>query len=361
LRNFYKNKNILVTGHTGFKGSWLTAWLKLLNANITGIALDPITEPSNYLISNINDGIVDHRIDVTDRNKLTRAIEEISPDIIFHLAAQPLVRDSYKFPHNTWNTNLMGTINVLESLALIKSKCVSIFVTSDKCYLNKEWLWGYRENDELGGQDPYSASKAAAENAINSYVKSFYAGESNIRIASARAGNVIGGGDWSNDRIIADCVKAWSKDKSVELRNPNSTRPWQHVLEPLSGYLQLAYKLYNDINLHGKSFNFGPLKHETNSVLDLVTEMSRHWQKVKWEINEAKDSLHESNLLKLDCDKAVSLLNWTSVLDFKETVEYTASWYNKFYSDNALKSDLTNMQIQSFMSKMETKKFNWIQ
>ena len=256
MNKFFKGKKVLITGHTGFKGSWLTAWLKLLGAEVFGIALDPITELSNYSVSNITKNIIDKRIDVTDRNKLIREITDISPDIIFHLAAQPLVRDSYKFPHKTWNTNLMGTINVLESLSLIKSKCIAIFITSDKCYQNKEWLWGYRENDELGGEDPYSASKAAAENAIKSYTKSFYQNSSNISIASARAGNVIGGGDWSKDRIVVDCVKAWSMNKSVELRNPYSTRPWQHVLEPLSGYLQLAYKMHNNKELHGESFNF---------------------------------------------------------------------------------------------------------
>lgn len=360
MNKFFKGKKVLITGHTGFKGSWLTAWLKLLGADVFGIALDPITELSNYSISKITKNITDKRIDVTDRNKLIKEITAINPDIIFHLAAQPLVRDSYKFPHKTWNTNLMGTINVLESLSSIKSNCIAIFITSDKCYQNKEWLWGYRENDELGGEDPYSASKAAAENAIRSYTKSFYQNNSNVRIASARAGNVIGGGDWSKDRIIVDCVKAWSMNKSVELRNPYSTRPWQHVLEPLSGYLQLAYKMYYNKELHGESFNFGPLNHESKSVLDLVIEMSNHWKKVKWKIIKNEDEFKESNLLKLDCEKSIKTLDWSSVLNFNETVKYTSNWYSKFYSNDNRKHDLTNNQIKKFMKKMDIKKFSWL-
>ena len=231
----YYGKVVLVTGHTGFKGAWLTAWLRQLGAKVVGIALNPPTEPSHFSAAGLDGGIVDLRIDIRDRSKLMEAIVSAQPDFVFHLAAQSLVRCSYEDPMETWQTNVLGTLHVLEALRNLNKSCAAVIVTSDKCYDNVEWVWGYRENDAMGGPDPYSASKGAAELAIRSHIKSYFPkSSSKVRIGSARAGNVIGGGDWSSNRIVPDCVKAWSNDDIVELRNPHATRPWQHVLEPLS-------------------------------------------------------------------------------------------------------------------------------
>ena len=327
MEKIYKNKNVVVTGHTGFKGSWLVAWLKQMGASVTGIALDPPSIPSHYDASKLAEGIQDHRIDIRNVDAIERVILEAKPDFLFHLAAQPIVGASYDDPIETWSTNVMGTINVLEALRKIQNNCSAVIITSDKCYDNVEWEWGYRENDALGGPDPYSASKGAAELAIRSYVKSYFSGENNpVRIASARAGNVIGGGDWAENRIVPDCVQSWSKNEIVELRNPHSTRPWQHVLEPLGGYLQLGALLSQNHRLHGEAFNFGPQAQENHSVLELVKQMSRSWSEVRWAECEPQPSqFYESGLLKLNCDKALHFLNWHAVLDFEETVGLTAN------------------------------------
>ena len=280
----FKGKRVIVTGHTGFKGSWLVAWLKIMGAQVTGIGLDPYTKPSNFEASSIGTNIIDLRHDIKDQDGLSNIFEDSKPDFVFHLAAQALVRKSYMDPTETWQTNVIGTLNVLEALRKLKNPCTAVLITSDKCYDNVEWVWGYRENDSLGGPDPYSASKGAAELLIKSYVKSYFPKENtNIRVASARAGNVIGGGDWSIDRIVPDCVKAWSKSEVVELRNPHATRPWQHVLEPLSGYISLASHLSEEINLHGEAFNFGPQAQQNKSVLELVVSMQKTWNKVKFQ------------------------------------------------------------------------------
>ena len=248
----------------------------------------------------------------------------------------------------------MGTINVLEALRKIQHDCSAVIITSDKCYDNVEWEWGYRENDALGGPDPYSASKGAAELAIRSYVKSYFSGEDNlVRIASARAGNVIGGGDWAANRIVPDCVESWSKNEIVELRNPYSTRPWQHVLEPLGGYLQLGALLSQHQHLHGEAFNFGPQAQQNHSVLELVEQMSRSWSEVRWAECEPQPSqFYESGLLKLNCDKALHFLNWHAVLDFEETVGLTADWYRAFYADPSTIQDVTHKQINDYAKKL---------
>jgi CDP-glucose 4,6-dehydratase len=253
----------------------------------------------------------------------------------------------------------MGTINILEILKKIKKKCSVVLITSDKCYRNKEWLWGYREIDELGGIDPYSASKAATEIAIRSYSQSFFqTSQSNIRLGSARAGNVIGGGDWSKDRLLPDCIKSWSQDKTVILRNPSSTRPWQHVLEPLSGYIWLASKLDEDDSFNGESFNFGPMDTEPQTVLSVVNEISKHWKKVSWEIQQ-DETAHESGLLKLNCDKANQLLNWQSVLSFKKTIQITSEWYKEFYNEKLNMKDFTKYQIEEYMKLANEKNIEW--
>jgi len=354
MEKMYKNKNVVVTGHTGFKGSWLVAWLKQMGASVTGIALDPPCIPSHYEVSELAEGIQDHRIDIRNVGAIKQAIVEAKPDFLFHLAAQPIVSASYEDPVETWSTNVMGTINVLEALRRIQHKCSTVIITSDKCYDNVEWEWGYRENDALGGPDPYSASKGAAELAIRSYVKSYFSDEDNlVRIASARAGNVIGGGDWARNRIVPDCVESWSKNEIVELRNPHSTRPWQHVLEPLGGYLKLGALLSQNHQLHGEAFNFGPQAQQNHSVLALVKQMSRSWSEVRWAECEPQPSqFYESGLLKLNCDKALHFLNWHAILDFEETVGLTADWYSSFYADPSSIKDVTHNQISDYAKKL---------
>ena len=359
--NIYQNKKVLVTGHNGFKGSWLCLWLNKLGAKVTGIGLPSQNENSFFKANKISNLVEDLTLDIRDLSSLNDLIIKNQPDFVFHLAAQALVRKSYKDPLETWSTNLVGTLNILESLRLLKKKCSCILITSDKCYENKEWAWGYRENDSLGGPDPYSASKACAELAIKSYVKSFFNNKKNalVKISSARAGNVIGGGDWSEDRIVPDCIKAWSKGEIVQLRSPSSTRPWQHVLEPLSGYLLLGSKLYNNDSLHGESFNFGPQIAENNSVLDLVNTMGEYWEKVKWVCKEEEKKHYESALLNLNCDKALFDLNWHSVLSFKETIRYTIEWYKSFYEDNLNIQSISLNQIDNYIASAKKQNLSW--
>ena len=322
---------------------------KKLGSHVTGIALDPPTTPSHFIVSKIYSGISDVRLDIRNSSKLKKIIIDLKPDYIFHLAAQPLVKQSYEDPTLTWETNLMGSLNILDSLRYLDQKCTVVMITSDKCYDNVEWTWGYRENDRLGGPDPYSASKGATELLIKSHVKSFFSKENNeIFIASARAGNVIGGGDWAKDRIVPDCVRAWSNDRTVKLRNPNATRPWQHVLEPLSGYLTLGSRLSLDPSLHGESFNFGPNSNQNYSVKELVIKMSKYWDKVKWEDASDNSGPYESNLLKLNCDKALHKLNWKPTLNYEQTVRMTSEWYSSFYSGSSSFIGKTMEQIDEF-------------
>lgn len=363
MTSHFKNKHVVVTGHTGFKGSWLIAWLKSLGAEVTGIALDPYTEPCHYSVAHLAEGIADHRVDIRNAKAIEDIIVAARPDFVFHLAAQALVRLSYNDPALTWQTNVIGTLNVLEALRKLENPCSAVMITSDKCYDNVEWVWGYRENDALGGPDPYSASKGAAELVIKSHIKSFFPKENtNVRIASARAGNVIGGGDWSADRIVPDCIKAWSEGKTVHLRNPHATRPWQHVLEPLSGYLALAVALSENISLHGEAFNFGPQAQQNKSVLELVQAMAKYWDKVKWEdVSGIAKGPYESGLLKLNCDKALHLLQWHAVMDFEQTVDFTTGWYRTYYNDTADIAAFTADQINKYRSIATDKKMGWVQ
>jgi CDP-glucose 4,6-dehydratase len=328
----FNGAKVLVTGHTGFKGTWLSLWLNQIGAKVTGVALDIPSEPSHFNAAVLSEKLTDYRLDIRDGAALKAIIKKVEPDFIFHLAAQPLVRRSYAEPVDTWQTNTMGTINLLEALRVLDNDCTAVFITSDKCYDNVEWVWGYRETDALGGPDPYSASKGAAELAIRSYIRSFFPADGNIRIAVGRAGNVIGGGDWAEDRIVSDCMRAWSVGENVSLRNPSATRPWQHVLEPLSGYLSLASSLHEDVTLHGEPFNFGPPGHQNQSVGDLVEEMTKYWDQVRWtDISEKYGGPYESGLLKLNCDKALYHLKWQAVWGFEETVRETVLWYRHYY------------------------------
>jgi CDP-glucose 4,6-dehydratase len=361
--NAFYGKTVLVTGHTGFKGAWLTAWLRQLGANVVGVALDPLTTPSHFVAARLADDITDLRIDIRDKTSLEEVVVAAQPDFLFHLAAQALVRKSYDDPIDTWQTNVIGTLNVLEALRLIKKPCAAVLITSDKCYDNVEWVWGYRETDAMGGPDPYSASKGAAELAIKSHIKSYFPKESSlVRVASARAGNVIGGGDWSVDRIIPDCVKAWSTNNTVELRNPHSTRPWQHVLEPLSGYLTQAIALAQRPALHGESFNFGPPAQQNHSVLELVEQMALHWEQVRWlDISKSTTGPYESGLLKLNCDKALHHLDWRAMMGFEDTVRMTSEWYKAYYQKPEQISKVTRLQIDAYTEIARREGVAWAQ
>lgn len=363
LRSEYTNKVVVVTGHTGFKGSWLTAWLKFLGAKVVGIALDPPTAPSHFIAAGLDAGLVDHRIDIRNPVLLENVITDVQPDFVFHLAAQALVRRSYEDPLETWQTNVLGTLNLLEALRKLAKPCAAVIITSDKCYDNVEWVWGYRETDEMGGPDPYSASKGAAELAIRSHIKSYFPKETSlVRIASARAGNVIGGGDWAENRIVPDCVKAWSTNNLVELRNPHSTRPWQHVLEPLSGYLSLAIGLTQRPELHGQPFNFGPQAQQNQSVLTLVQQMALYWDQVRWQdVSGLADGPYESGLLKLNCDKALHYLQWHAVMGFEDTVRMTAEWYRAYYHQPTQIAALTNAQIAAYTAIAKQHGLGWAQ
>jgi CDP-glucose 4,6-dehydratase len=363
LKNCFSGRTVVVSGHTGFKGSWLITWLKLIGAKVVGLALDPATEPSHFIAGNFANGMNDLRIDVTDRIAFAEAIISAQPDFVFHLAAQALVRRSYEDPIQTWNTNVMGTLYLLEALRNLDKPCSAVIITSDKCYENVEWFWGYRETDALGGADPYSASKAAAELVIRSHIKSYFpSASSKIRIASARAGNVVGGGDWSEDRIVPDCVRAWSTGNSVALRSPHSTRPWQHVLEPLSGYLNLAMELNRQPGLHGEPFNFGPNAKQNYSVLDLVNQMALHWKQVHWQdVSDSVGGPYESSLLKLNCDKALHFLQWYSVMNFEETARMTADWYREYYEQSTQIALTTKNQIVAYTEIAKQSGLKWAQ
>ena len=363
IGNSFSGRTVLVTGHTGFKGSWLSAWLRLLGARVVGLALDPPTEPSHFKAANMAAVVDDHRLDVRDIAGVVSLVRETQPDFVFHLAAQPLVRQSYADPLTTYQTNVLGTLHVLEALRSLDKRCAAVMITSDKCYDNVEWIWGYRETDPLGGSDPYSASKGAAELAIRSHIKSYFPkASSKVRIAAVRAGNVIGGGDWAADRIVPDCVRAWSRGEAVELRSPHATRPWQHVLEPLSGYLQLAAALAERPELHGEPFNFGPAAQQNHSVLELVQQMACHWDQVRWhDVSQISSGPFESGLLKLNCDKALAHLRWRAVMDFDETVRMTAEWYRTYYQNPAAIGRTTDAQVGAYSELARARGLAWAQ
>ncbi len=349
FKNF-KNKKVLVTGHTGFKGSWLCVWLIMLGANVVGLSNNLIPERRN-LFKNLKLK-KNFKIDLCNTKKVSNIIKEFKPDFIFHLAAQSLVSKSYNDPLLTFNTNLIGTLNILLAIRNLNTKCTTIFITSDKCYKNIEKKTGYKENDAFGGDDIYSASKASTEILINSFCKSFLYKKNNLRIGIGRAGNVIGGDDWSLDRVVPDCVRAWYNNKSVTIRNPKSTRPWQHVLEPLSGYLLLAKKLSKSSRFNYEAFNFGP-KYD-NTVLDLVKKMSLCWDNKKYKINNNK-KFKEAQLLKLNCFKAKSLLNWQPTLNFNETAKITIDYYKELLINKKNNFILMKSQIVYFQKRLKFK------
>ena len=353
FKNSFKNKRVIITGHTGFKGSWLTLWLTILGAKVLGISNSTITKPSNFEAQKLKKKIKNKKLDIRNLKQLRSSIKNFKPDYIFHLAAQSLVKKSYEKPIYTFETNSIGTLNLLESLRIFKKRCTVIIITSDKSYKNLEIKRGYKENDLLGGLDPYSASKGSAEFIIQSYLNSYFDKKSKVSIGIARAGNVIGGGDWSESRLVPDCIRSWSKNTSVILRNPHSTRPWQHVLEALGGYLIFALKLKKNRKLHGHIFNFGPSNNNNFSVLALVKTMKECWHEVNWKLDKKKYAdVYESKLLKLNSDKAKKILKWKSVMNFKETALMTVEWYQTFYYNSKNIKDYSIKQIEKFEKLM---------
>jgi CDP-glucose 4,6-dehydratase len=357
--NAYAGKKIFVTGHTGFKGSWLCEWLLQLGAEITGYSLPPETHPALFKQLGLQSRLRHIVGDIRDLPKLRRTLQKCKPDFVFHLAAQPLVRDSYMRPLETFETNLTGTIHVLEALRGLENSCAAIFVTTDKCYENREWHRGYREDDPLGGYDPYSASKATAEIAIGSWRRSFFK-KHPVKIASARSGNVIGGGDWATDRIVPDCIRGLKLEKTIAIRNPRATRPWQHVLEPLSGYLWLGAKLSAlrtcDHELCS-AFNFGPNADANRTVRELVGEILKHWSG-KCEHKSDPHAVHEAGLLQLDIGKAARLLKWKPVWDFYRTIEQTVNWYRNAES-SGLARQLLHEEISFYCNDARRKNMPW--
>ena len=346
-KNFFYKKKVLITGNTGFKGSWLSLWMMILGAKVLGISNGFPTNPSNFKDLNLSKYINFKKIDVRNSKKIQKEILKFKPDFIFHLAAQAIVKKSYENPKQTWESNVIGTINILESVKKLKKKINIIIITSDKVYKNLEINRGYHEKDILGGEDPYSASKSAADLATQSYCRTILNNNQNIRIAIARAGNVIGGGDWSVGRIIPDCMRSWSKFKKVNIRNPKSTRPWQHVFDVLNGYITLAMSLSKNKNLNGESFNFGPKIEKKRDVLNVVKEMKKIWVKGEYKI-EKKDKFKESKLLHLNSRKAKIKFNWFCKLNLKKAIELTANWYKNYYFNRKNIMNFSINQIKDF-------------
>jgi len=315
--------------------------------------------PCNFDALGLENRMISTQGDIRDIDGMHTMFAKCRPEIVFHLAAQPIVKSSYDDPKTTFDTNVGGTVNVLECIRNCDSVKAAVMITSDKCYDNVEWLWGYRESDRLGGGDPYSASKAAAELVVNAYCRSFFTDAMGPAVATTRAGNVIGGGDWAADRIIPDCVRAWTKGKEVVTRSPNATRPWQHVLEPLSGYLSLGAELLLDRSLHNEAFNFGPRPGVVKSVRELIGAMSEFWKSAKWrEVPEPKGA-KESTLLQLNCEKALHRLKWQPTLNFDETVEMTAGWYRTFYKNPEKVTEYTQEQLSNYVARAAEERIPW--
>lgn len=351
---FWKNRKVLVTGHTGFKGCWLALWLKEMGAKVSGLSLDPPTQINLFTLSGLEQQIDHHHIDIRQHAEVVDCIKTLQPEIVFHLAAQSLVRPSYENPVETFSSNVMGTVHVLDACRLTDSVKTIINITSDKCYENREWVWGYRESDRMGGHDPYSCSKGCAELVTSSFRRSFLsssAGNADTRLASVRAGNVIGGGDWATDRIVPDIIRAISNGDSPEIRNPGAIRPWQHVLDPLHGYLLLAQAMVDQEGFDD-GWNFGPDDDSTVTVAELFNKLLDHWpEAASYRLSEQKHP-HEAAVLKLDCSKARTLLGWRPLLDLNSAVQWTAEWYLAWHQQDKL-AEFTLRQIRRFQQLTE--------
>ena len=356
----FRGRKILVTGHTGFKGSWLSLWLHHLGAEVVGIALDHKTDRDNFVVSKVSSVLKDYRFDIRDYKKLNKVIHDEQPEIVFHLAAQPLVLESYQTPLDTFEINTQGTANMLEVIRTTESIKTAVFITTDKVYENKEWIWPYREDERLGGYDPYSASKGAAEIIISSYRNSFFKPKDYSKhgksIASVRAGNVIGGGDWADFRIIPDCIRAIENEQIIEVRSPKAVRPWQHVLEPLGGYLLLASKMIENPQNFAEAWNFGPESENIVNVGKLVEAVLKEYGKGSWKDTSDPDALHEAHLLSLDIHKAKNRLEWQPVLDFKQTIAFAIEWYKDYKNTDPQKICLD--QIKRYTELWKSKSEN---
>ncbi len=346
--NFYQGKSVFVTGHTGFKGSWLSAWLLRLGAKVTGYALPPVYDESHFDLLGLA-GRMHHVVgNVCDLDHLSRAMADAKPDIVFHLAAQALVREAYRDPRTTFETNVMGGVNVCEAVGRVESVRSLVFITSDKSYRNVNWEWGYRETDTLGGHDPYSASKGCAEFVFAAYWTSFLSKSGRLNAATTRAGNVIGGGDWAKDRLIPDCVRALRKKETIEIHNPNSTRPWQHVLEPLGGYLHLGRELGGPKGAEFcKSWNFGPNNSANKNVGDVVGDVIRLWGRGEVVVKRDPRAPHEDHWLQLNCDRAYQYLGWKPTWNYPDSIGETVRWYRE-YQDGSEVAALTDAQIEKY-------------
>ena len=350
--NIYRNKKVFITGHTGFKGSWLSIWLQTLGAKVCGYSLKPNTNPSMYRELDIENKIEKSIIgNILDYETLEDSINDFQPEIIFHLAAQPIVRLSYKEPKLTYETNVIGTLNVLEVARKCKSVKAFVDVTTDKCYENKEIARGYKEDEPMGGYDMYSSSKGCVEIMSSSYRRSFLQEEDSMSMATARAGNVIGGGDWAEDRLIPDCIRYINQNKAIEIRNPIAVRPWQHVLEPLSGYLLLGQKLLETGKDYAEGFNFGPNEESVLKVSEVAQKIIDNYNKGEVIVHK-KDNLHEANLLMLNIEKAKTVLNWTPTYTANEAIKETVEWYKHFYAKDTDMYQYTIQQIKNYSSKM---------
>ena len=347
--SFWQGKRVYLTGHTGFKGSWLSLWLHSMGAIVKGYALNPPTSPSLFDEAYVADMIDSEIGDIRDLNQLKSSMVEFNPDIVIHMAAQPLVRLSYKEPLETYETNVMGTAKVLESARSCVNLRAIVSVTTDKCYENKEWVWGYREDESMGGYDPYSSSKGCAELVSSAYRRSFME-EQGVGLATARAGNVIGGGDWADDRLIPDILKAFEKNNSVVIRNPSSTRPWQHVLEPLSGYLVLAQALYENPTRYAEGWNFGPHDEDAKSVDWILNHMVTNWPGASWQLDQDAHP-HEAGYLKLDVSKAKARLNWQPTWHLESTLEKIVKWHQAWLNQEDMQA-LCLQEINDYMRDM---------
>lgn len=352
----YRGKRVLVTGHTGFKGSWLSLWLNQLGAEVVGISLAPETQPNHWNLLGLESTVQHYELDIRRATEVASVCMATQPEMVFHLAAQPLVRRSYRDPLETWSTNVLGTANMLEACRQTRSVRAILAVTTDKCYENQEWAWGYRENDRLGGHDPYSASKAGSELVAASYRRSFFQADGAPLLATARAGNVIGGGDWSEDRLIPDLVRAIDSHKSLEIRSPSATRPWQHVLESLGGYLLLGQKLIQGNKDFEGAWNFGPERSGNRTVADVLTMLETHWPEMHWHQTAAPQP-HEANLLYLDSAKAHAQLGWQPVWNLDTTLEKTADWYRTFQSRQTA---ISTQQLAQYVQAAHNLQAGWV-